>query len=218
MKRLTRLALGASAVLGLSAFAVRIAAGADGSLPGPIFGGGGERAVFVQTDNVAGNQVVVYDRGANGSLTLVNTYDTGGMGGVLNGSVVDHLGSQGSLTYDPRQSLLYAVNAGSNSVSVFSVRGDDLTLRQVVSSRWNVPRQRGGAWLPRLCPQRPKRRIGAGVFRHFRPPFSCPGIKSKSRLDDPYRHHAVHPHAGTGCSTHRRFETARHDQGQLQCH
>lgn len=139
MKTLTRLALGTSAVLGLSAFAAPIAAGADGPPPGPPFGGGGEHPVFVQTDNVAGNQVVAYDRGANGSLTLANTYNTGGLGGVLNGSVVDHLGSQGSLTYDPRQSLLYAVNAGSNSVSVFSVRGDDLTLRQVVSSGGTFP-------------------------------------------------------------------------------
>lgn len=139
MKKLSHLALGASAVLGLSAFAAPIAAGADGLPPGPPFGGGGEHAVFVQTDNVAGNQVVAYDRGSNGSLTLVNTYNTGGFGGALNGSTVDHLGSQGSLTYDPRQSLLYAVNAGSNSVSVFSVRGDDLTLRQVVSSGGTFP-------------------------------------------------------------------------------
>ena len=58
---------------------------------------------------------------------------------MLNGSQVDHLGSQGSLTYDRSQSSLYAVNAGSNTVSVFSVRGDDLTLRQVVSSGGTFP-------------------------------------------------------------------------------
>jgi len=51
------------------------------------------------------------------------------LGGVLNGSVVDHLASQGSLTYDRDHALLYAVNAASNTVSVFSVRGDQLTLR-----------------------------------------------------------------------------------------
>jgi hypothetical protein len=118
--------------MGLSAFAAPIAAGALGPASGPNFGGGGQHPVFVQTDNVAGNQVVAYDRASNGTLTLANTYATGGLGGVLNGSQVDHLGSEGSLTYDAAHSLLYAVNAGSNTVSVFSVRGDQLSLRQVV--------------------------------------------------------------------------------------
>ena len=139
MKRLTRLAVGASAVMGLSAFAAPIAAGALGPASGPNFGGRGEHPVFVQTDNVAGNQVVAYDRTANGTLTLADTYATGGLGGVLNGSQVDHLGSEGSLTYDAAHSLLYAVNAGSNTVSVLSVRGDQLSLRQVVASGGTFP-------------------------------------------------------------------------------
>ncbi len=139
MKRFTRLAVGASAVMGLSTFAAPIAAGALGPAPGLNLGGRGQHPVFVQTDNVAGNQVVAYDRAANGSLTLANTYATGGLGGVLNGSQVDHLGSQGSLTYDAAHSLLYAVNAGSNTVSVFSVRGDQLSLRQVVGTGGTFP-------------------------------------------------------------------------------
>lgn len=139
MKRLTRLALGASILLGLSALLAPVAAGADGLPSGPHFGDGGQHAVFVQTDNVAGNQVAAYDRADNGTLTLENTYDTGGFGGVLNGSQVDHLGSQGSLTYDSTHGLLYAVNAGSNTVSVFSIQGDDLGLRQVVSSGGTFP-------------------------------------------------------------------------------
>lgn len=139
MKRLARLAVGASVAMGLSAFAAPLAAGALGPAPGPNFDGGGQHPVFVQTDNVAGNQVVAYDRAANGALKLANTYATGGLGGVLNGSQVDHLGSQGSLTYDSAHSLLYAVNAGSNTVSVFSVRGDQLSLRQVVGSGGTFP-------------------------------------------------------------------------------
>src|SRR5271170_1833386 len=96
-------------------------------------------AVFVQTDNLAGNQVVAYDRAGNGQLTLAGTYNTGGLGGQLSGSVVDHLASQGSLGYDPARGLLYAVNAGSNTVSVFAVRGDRLQLRQVVGSGGAFP-------------------------------------------------------------------------------
>ena len=98
-----------------------------------------DHAVFVQTDNTAGNQVVAYDRAPNGTLTPAGTYNTGGLGGILTGSVVDHLASQGSLTYDQGNGSLYAVNAGSNTVSVFSVPGDHLCLRQVVGSGGTFP-------------------------------------------------------------------------------
>jgi 6-phosphogluconolactonase (cycloisomerase 2 family) len=99
----------------------------------------GGHAVFVQTDNTAGNQVAAYDRAGDGALTPAGTYNTGGLGGVLNGSVVDHLASQGSLGYDPSRHLLVAVNAGSNSLSVFSVFGDQLRLRQVIGSGGTFP-------------------------------------------------------------------------------
>jgi 6-phosphogluconolactonase (cycloisomerase 2 family) len=99
----------------------------------------GDRAVFVQTDNPAGNQVVVYDRATDGTLAQAGTYDTGGLGGALEGSVVDHLASQGSLTLDRQNGLLYAVNAGSNTISVFAVFGDRLALRQVIASGGSFP-------------------------------------------------------------------------------
>jgi len=97
------------------------------------------RAVFVQTDNPAGNQIVVYDRAPDGTLTAAGTYDTGGLGGKLEGSVSDHLASQASLTYDRQNGLLYAVNAGSNTISVFAVLGDRLALREVLSSGGSFP-------------------------------------------------------------------------------
>src|SRR5690348_12726536 len=43
--------------------------------------------VFVQADNVAGNQVIAYDQARDGSLTEVGAYPTGGLGGELEGSV-----------------------------------------------------------------------------------------------------------------------------------
>lgn len=98
-----------------------------------------DHPVFVQTDNTAGNQIVAYDQAANGSLTQAGVYSTGGLGGVLTGSVVDHLASQGSLAYDREDGLLYAVNAGSNTISVFAVFGDHLALRQVISSGGSFP-------------------------------------------------------------------------------
>ncbi len=89
--------------------------------------------------NLAGNAVVAYTRSATGTLTPAHTYPTGGLGGALTGSVVDHLASQCSLTYDPEHALLYAVNAGSDTVTVFSVDGTHLALRQVLSSGGAFP-------------------------------------------------------------------------------
>lgn len=99
----------------------------------------GQRVVYVQSDNTAGNQVIVYRQAADGTLTQAGTYNTGGFGGVLAGSVVDHLASQGSLGYDRRAGLLVAVNAGSDTISVFTAAGDNLALRQVLPSGGEFP-------------------------------------------------------------------------------
>ncbi len=95
--------------------------------------------VFVQNDALTGNAISVYDRNANGTLTAAGSYATGGLGGQLAGSVVDHLASQDSLVYDRSANSLFAVNAGSNTVSVFGVEGDHLHLRQVVDSGGSFP-------------------------------------------------------------------------------
>jgi hypothetical protein len=95
--------------------------------------------LFVQTDGLAGNEIAAYDRAPDGTLTAAGTYPTGGLGGQLEGSVVDHLASQGSLVLDGHDGLLFAVNAGSNTVSVFSVFGDKLLLRQTISSGGSFP-------------------------------------------------------------------------------
>ena len=129
------------------------------------FARGADHVVFVQTDNPSGNAVVAYDRADDGTLTQAGTYPTGGNGGVLTGSVVDHLASQASLTYDDQHALLFAVNAGSNTVSVFSVNGDHLTLRQVVPSVRRVPGKRRGARRPRVRVERESGRFRAGLRR-----------------------------------------------------
>src|SRR4051794_24341935 len=81
-----------------------------------FFPGGPGHVVFVQNDSTTGNQVIAYDRAGDGTLTQAGTYETGGLGGILTGSAVDHLASQGSLTYDARHNLLFAVNAGSDTL------------------------------------------------------------------------------------------------------
>jgi hypothetical protein len=105
---------------------------------GPSWGQPGGGAVFVQTDNPSGNQILAYQRSWNGQLVSTGTYNTGGDGAVAAGSAVDPLASQGSLTLAGNQTLL-AVNAGSDSVSVFQVAGSNLYLSQVVSSGGEFP-------------------------------------------------------------------------------
>jgi 6-phosphogluconolactonase (cycloisomerase 2 family) len=96
-------------------------------------------ALFVQTDDPTGNTVVAYDRGADGRVRAAGSYATGGLGGVLTGSAVDHLASQGSLAFDRDRRLLYAVNAGSDTITVFSVHGDRLARRQILPSGGAFP-------------------------------------------------------------------------------
>jgi 6-phosphogluconolactonase (cycloisomerase 2 family) len=136
VKVLSRLVPAVASALAVAAFA---APAASASTADRHLFQDAQDAVFVQTDNTAGNAVVAYDRAPDGTLSIAGTYPTGGLGGVLDGSVVDHLASQGSLTYDREHRLLYAVNAGSDTVSVFAVHGDRLALRQVVPSGGTFP-------------------------------------------------------------------------------
>jgi 6-phosphogluconolactonase (cycloisomerase 2 family) len=147
MQAFTRLGLTAGATLAVTAVLAVSASAASAATSGPSAGpnqtgrgyDGAQNVVFVQTDNTAGNQILAFHRDQDGTLTPAGTYGTGGLGGVLAGSVVDHLASQGSLTYDPRHQLLYAVNAGSDTVSVFAVDGDRLALHQTVGSGGSFP-------------------------------------------------------------------------------
>ena len=130
----------AAAVASAAAVALAVPAAASAaSIHGRSAGTATGPAVFVQTDNTAGNQVAAYARASDGTLTLAGTYPTGGLGGQLAGSVVDHLASQGSLQYDAAQHLLVAVNAGSNSVTVFGVHGTRLHQRQIIGSGGQFP-------------------------------------------------------------------------------
>jgi 6-phosphogluconolactonase (cycloisomerase 2 family) len=146
LKALSRLVPAAAAALAVAAFAApaasaatRPAAPAKPAAPAHQHWSQGGAAVFVMTDNTAGNAVVAYHRGADGALTLAGTYYTQGLGGILSGSVVDHTASEGALTYDRAHGLLFAVNPGSNNVSVFRVYGDRLVLSQVIWSGGQFP-------------------------------------------------------------------------------
>jgi 6-phosphogluconolactonase len=82
-------------------------------------------SVFVMTNAADKNQIIRYARETNGSLFETNRYDTDGRG---SGGFNDPLESQGSLTLSPDGSLLFAVNAGSGTVSVLGVKRSSLEL------------------------------------------------------------------------------------------
>jgi 6-phosphogluconolactonase len=69
-------------------------------------------AVYTISNAAAGNALVVFNRDKAGGLSLAGTVNTGGLGTGAG------LGSQGSLTLGDKHAI-YAVNAGSNSITVF---------------------------------------------------------------------------------------------------
>lgn len=100
---------------------------------------GDRGAVFVQTNDIHGNAILAYGRSEDGELTLDGRYPTSGLGGNEPGAPTDALSSQGALTYDRDHHLLYAVNAGSDSLSVFDVHRARLHLTQVIASGGHFP-------------------------------------------------------------------------------
>jgi 6-phosphogluconolactonase len=91
---------------------------------------------FTTTNDAGGNAVLVYRRAVDGSLSLVQTVPTGGAG---TGTPLD---SQGALAlsdgpdrrFGDGGHRLFAVNAGSSSISEFAVGRGGLTLLDTVSS------------------------------------------------------------------------------------
>ncbi len=96
-------------------------------------------AVFVQLNGESGNAIAAYSRRRSGALTYATTYPTGGLGGTQVGAPLDALASQGSLVLDRRHDLLLAVNAGSDTVTTFDVRGAVLSHAATVASGGQFP-------------------------------------------------------------------------------
>ena len=90
--------------------------------------GGARRAVYTITNAADGNEVVVFRRANDGSLVHHETVSTGGLGTGAG------LGSQGAVILNKNGRWLFAVNAGSNQISVLRVRQNGLELTDVVDS------------------------------------------------------------------------------------
>ncbi len=88
-----------------------------------------EGAVYAMTNDFEANSIVSYGRNDDGTLELINTVLTGGKGAAFDGGEgLDPLISAYSLIITDDREHVIAVNAGSNTVSVFKVN-DDFSLR-----------------------------------------------------------------------------------------
>ncbi|MDQ3051629.1 MAG: lactonase family protein [Bacteroidota bacterium] len=94
--------------------------------------------LYTESNATALNEILCYKQHGNGSLTLESTVASGGTGiGIFNGLGLD---GQGALALSHNKKWLFAVNAGSNSISSFKVHNDgSLTLANTISSGGTVP-------------------------------------------------------------------------------
>ncbi len=123
-KHTSRLSLALFAAFGTAALAVPVVGATVGGIDG---------AVFTLTNNIGGNEVVVFDRFADGSLGASRRYSTRGTG------TGGGLGNQGALALSDSGRWLLAVNPGSNSVSVFLSFGNYLYRTDTKASGGNTP-------------------------------------------------------------------------------
>ncbi len=70
------------------------------------------------------NQIVAYTRDENGTLEQIGVYDTGGVGENIRNSGANPLASQDPLIVSKDRRFVFAVNAGSESISSFTINDD----------------------------------------------------------------------------------------------
>jgi len=108
----------------------------DGAVPRSAAlarGGSDVGAVFTLSNSAAGNAVIAFARGADGTLTPAGTFATQG-----NGTGAG-LGSQGAVALGGDGQFLFAVNAASNTITSFAVDGTSLTRVSTVASGGTLP-------------------------------------------------------------------------------
>src|SRR6266536_6559320 len=97
----------------------------------PSFAAAG--AVYTLNNSSSGNAVMVFSRAADGHILPAGMVATGGTG------TGKGLGNQGALAIDAANRFLFAVNAGSDSISVFKIAENGLRLVDVVPSGGKQP-------------------------------------------------------------------------------
>src|SRR5918912_4044333 len=90
-------------------------------------------ALFTETNNPSGNVVQKFDRASDGRLTAAGSFATGGAGLAGLG------GRQGAVELSDDEQTVYAVNAGSDSVTALHVTADGLEVAGTVNSGGVAP-------------------------------------------------------------------------------
>jgi 6-phosphogluconolactonase (cycloisomerase 2 family) len=86
-------------------------------------------AVFAMTNATEGNEIVVYSRASNGTISRLNNREkTRGLG------IGVDTDTQGPLRRSPDNRFLYAVNPGSDNISVFEVEGTRIRFLQIIAA------------------------------------------------------------------------------------
>jgi len=96
-------------------------------------------ALFIETDALSGNSILSYLRGSDGTISFAGSFSTDGNGAAGANSSAAPLGSQDGLVLADGDHQLIAVNAGSDTISVFHVNGSSLRLTQTVPSGGEFP-------------------------------------------------------------------------------
>jgi len=110
-----------------------------GDIIGKLGGGKGsgnshEGFVYTMSNETGGNSILIYSQNANGTLSYQSSTASGGTGSGAG------LGSQGAVIVNAAHQWLFAVNAGSNSISSFKIgNSGKLTLAHTVSSNGTLP-------------------------------------------------------------------------------
>lgn len=101
--------------------------------------------VYTETNNPTNNQVVIFNRLSNGKLRRIGAVSTGGKGGLQNQpgctppGGCPFLDTQNEVLLANKGTLLFAVNAGSNTVSSFQATPTGLKLASVIGSHGTFP-------------------------------------------------------------------------------
>lgn len=96
-----------------------------------------EGAVYTMTNALDGNEIAAFARGRDGRLTSIGNFSTDGLGSTEfdGGEGLDPLISADSIIVSGDQQFLFAVNAGSDTISSFRInRNFSLTLVDTVPS------------------------------------------------------------------------------------
>ena len=90
-------------------------------------------AVYTATNSVSDNQILIFNRAADGSLAAAGSISTGGRGTGIG------LGNQSGLALSEDHQFLFVVNAGSDEISSLAIGAGGLTLADKVWSGGRHP-------------------------------------------------------------------------------